>query len=207
MSVKRASFGAAPLPDRRVDAGQSRNANLARLLLQIRSSLICILLLAATGTAAGQPYDLPVRVIARADVLRLYYNHYSIRECLDVYNDDNRKPLIISGVTADTWRGHQKDVMGEDWFANRVPVTVKPGSVLRVVERKRVVIGMFKRDWWVRWIKFKITTNRGEFGSNFVASPFKRPGELLSEQQQPQIDTLSEPQALTPQQRKYSNED
>ncbi len=207
MPAQPVNSGSEPLHDCETDAGYFLNFTIVRLLLKVRGSLICLLLFAATGAVSAQTYDLPVRVIARADVLRLYYNHYSIRECLDVYNDDNRKPLIISGVTADTWRGHQKDTMGEDWFANRVPVTIKPGSVLRVVERKRVVIGMIKRDWWVRWIKFRITTNRGEFESNFVASPFKRPGALLSEQQQPQIDTLSEPQALTPQQRKFNNED
>ena len=174
--------------------------------LRDKFSLMFMLLLLSASAVSGQSYDLPVRVIARADVHRLYYNHYSIRECLDVYNDDNTKPLVITGVTANTWRGHQKDASGEDWFVNRVPLTIKPGRVWRVVERKRVVIGMNKRDWWVRWLKFNITTNRGEFTSNFVASPFKRPGELLDEQQQPQIDTLSEPQALTPFQKKFSND-
>ena len=174
--------------------------------LRNKTHLLVLLLLISTAAAAAQSYDLPVRVIARADVHRLYYNHYSIRECLDVYNDDNAKPLVITGVTANTWRGHQKDAIGEDWFVNRVPLTIKPGRVWRVVERKRVVIGMIKRDWWVRWLKFNITTNRGEFTSNFVSSPFKRPGELLDEQQQPQIDTLSEPQALTPFQKKFSND-
>ncbi|MDD3148584.1 MAG: hypothetical protein PHD82_14920, partial [Candidatus Riflebacteria bacterium] len=107
---------------------------------------------------------------------------------------------------ADTWRGHQKDLIEQDWFVNRVPVTIKPGKVYRIVERKRVVIGQMKRDWWVRLIKFKISTNRGEFASNFVASPFKKPGVLLDEQLQPQIDTLSEPQAITPGQKKYSDD-
>ncbi len=156
---------------------------------------------------SAQPYDLPVRVIARADVHRLKYNEYSVRECLDIYNDDNRIPLIINAVTADTWRGHQKHVMGENWFENRAPLTIKPNSVYRVIERKRVVSGKMKRDWWVRWIKFKIGTSRGEFESNFVASPFKRPGVLVNEQMQPQIDTLSEPQALTPAQRKFKAND
>ncbi len=164
--------------------------------------LVVFLLLIICRGAFGQPYDLPIRVIARADTHRLYYNYYSIRECLDIYNDDNLRPLIITGVTASTWRGHKKDVMDDDWFTGRRPVTIKPGTVYRVVERKRVVIGMFKRDWWVRWIKFKVTTSRGEFESNFVASPFKKPGELRNEIHQPQIDTLSEPQGLTPMQKR-----
>ena len=151
---------------------------------------------------AEKAYDLPLRFVARADTHRLYYNYYSVRECLDIYNDDNLKPLVVTGVTASTWRGHKKDVMDDDWFAERRPVTIQPGAVYRIVERKRVVIGMFKRDWWVRWLKFKVVTNRGEFESNFVASPFKKPGELRNEIHQSHIDTLSEPQGLTPFQKK-----
>ncbi|HMM61852.1 MAG TPA: hypothetical protein PKC25_17170, partial [Candidatus Rifleibacterium sp.] len=164
--------------------------------------LVVFLLLIICRGAFGQPYDLPIRVIARADTHRLYYNYYSIRECLDIYNDDNLRPLIITGVTASTWRGHKKDVMDDDWFTGRRPVTIKPGTVYRVVERKRVVIGMFKRDWWVRWIKFKVTTSRGDFESNLVASRFKKTGELGKEIHQPKIDTLSEPQGLTPVQKR-----
>ncbi len=156
-----------------------------------------------TVTAAAQAYDLPVRVIARADVHQLKYNEYSVRECLDVYNDDNLKPLIITGVSAATWRGHQKQNMNEDWFNKRPAVTIMPGKTTRVVERKRIVTGKFRRNWWVRWVKFTITTNRGEFVSNSVASPFKRPGDLQSELLEPQIDTLSEPQGLTPAQKDY----
>lgn len=176
------------------------NTGLAGLFKQV--SLVCFL--AAAVSASGQPYDLPVRLIARADVHRLSYIEYSVRECLDIYNDDNRQPLIVTAVTADSWRGHQKHVLDENWFENRVPVTIKPGTVFRIVERKRIVTGRMKRDWWVRWLKFKVTTNRGDFVSNFVASPFKRPGTLVNEQQQPQIDTLSEPQALTPAQVKFN---
>lgn len=153
--------------------------------------------------AAAQPYDQPVRVIARADVHQLKYNEYSVRECLDVYNDDNRQPLIITGVSADSWRGHQKQNMGEDWFSKRPPLTIMPGKIARVVERKRIVTGKYRRNWWVRWVKFTITTSRGEFVSNFVASPFKRPGNLQSELLEPQLDTLSEPQGLTPAQKDY----
>ncbi len=143
-------------------------------------------------------YDLPVRLIARADVHQLRYNQYSVRECLDIYNDDNVITLVVTGVNADTWRGHQKHVLNEDWFKNRRALEIAPGKTARVVERKRVVIGKYRRDWWVRWIRFNVKTNRGELNSNFVASPFKRPGQLQSEFAQPSIDTLSEPQGLTP---------
>lgn len=156
-----------------------------------------------SSQTGAQPYDLPVRVIARADVHQLRYNEYSVRECLDVYNDDYGKTLIITGVSADTWRGHQKHVMGEDWFSKRPPLAILPGKNARVVERKRIVTGVYRRNWWVRWLKLTITTNRGEFVSNFVASPFKRPGKLQTELLEPQIDTLSEPQGLTPGQKDY----
>lgn len=160
----------------------------------------CFLILQAVS---AQPYDLPVRLIARADIHQLRYNEYSVRECLDIYNDDNVMPLIITDVHADTWRGHQRHVMGESWFNKRPPLTIQPGKNARVVERKRVVTGQYRRNWWVRWLKFTVTTNRGQFVSNFVASPFKRPGALQSELLQPQIDTLSEPQGLTPGQKDY----
>ena len=164
-----------------------------------------LFLLQIASLAAGQSYDLPVRLIARADIHRLRYNEYSVRECLDIYNDDNLKPLTVNSVIADSWRGHQKHIMEEDWFENRLPVVIKPGTVIRIVERKRVVSGKMKRDWWVRWLKFKVSTDRGEFVSNFVASPFKRPGTLTHELMQPQIDTLSEPQGLTPGQQRFLN--
>lgn len=161
----------------------------------------CFILL--TTTVMAQPYDLPVRLIARADIHQLRYNEYSVRECLDIYNDDNVIPLIITDVHADTWRGHQRHIMGESWFNKRPPLTIQPGKNSRVVERKRTVTGQYRRNWWVRWLKFTVTTNRGQFVSNFVASPFKRPGALQSELLQPQIDTLSEPQGPTPGQKDY----
>ncbi len=157
----------------------------------------------ATAAEPGKTYDLPLRFIARAEVSRLRYDYYSVRECLDVYNDDNLIPLIVTGVTVDTWRGHQIDALGENWFENRAPVTVAPGKTLRVVEHKHTVLGRRKRDWWVRWIRFNIFTSRGRFISNFVATPFKRPGKILSELTEPQIDTLAEPGALSPAQKKF----
>lgn len=165
------------------------------------ASFLFMLTCPASAAEPQKPYDLPLRFIARAEVSRLRYDYYSVRECLDVYNDDNLIPLVITGITADTWRGHQRDSMGEDWFENRQALTVAPGKTLRVVEHKHTVLGRVKRNWWVRWIRFNIYTSRGQFISNFVASPFKRPGKILSEHDKPQIDTLSEPGALTPAQK------
>ncbi|MBU1109596.1 MAG: hypothetical protein KKB51_23135 [Candidatus Riflebacteria bacterium] len=170
------------------------------------ASFMFILTFSASAVEPDKTYDLPLRFIARAEVSRLRYDYYSIRECLDIYNDDNLIPLVITGITTDSWRGHQRDIIGENWFENRQALTVPPGKTLRVVERKRTVLGRVKRDWWVRWIRFNIATSRGQFVSNFVASPFKRPGKMLSEHVEPQIDTLSEPGALTPAQKIYGGD-
>ncbi len=165
-----------------------------------------LFVLTTTFLQASEPaktYDLPLRFIARAEVNRFRYDYYSVRECLDVYNDDNLIPLIITAITVDSWRGHQVDSLGENWFENRQPITVAPSKTLRVIERKHTVLGRRKRDWWLRWIRFNIFTNRGQFISNFVATPFKRPGKILSEHIESQIDTLSEPGVLTPAQKSY----
>ncbi|PKL48125.1 MAG: hypothetical protein CVV42_10725 [Candidatus Riflebacteria bacterium HGW-Riflebacteria-2] len=169
---------------------------------------VSFIFIATTGVTAeaGKAYDLPLRFIARAEVNRLRYDYYSVRECLDVYNDDNLRPLVITGVTVDSWHGHQISNLGENWFANRAPLTVEPGKTLRVVEHKHTVLGRRKRDWWVRWIRFNISTSRGQFVSNFVATPFKRPGKILSEHVEPQIDTLAEPGALSPAQKRFGGD-
>jgi hypothetical protein len=146
-------------------------------------------------------YDLPIRVIARADVSQLQYNRYAVYECLDVYNDDYNKPLLVNAITADTWIGHKKDLINENWQDGRRIIEVPPASVVRVAERKRVVTGKWKRDWWVRWIRFNLVTNRGFFVSNFVSSPFKPPGNREVNIHQRRIDTLMEPIELTPTQK------
>ncbi len=142
-------------------------------------------------------YDLPIRVIARADTLMVQYNRYVINECLDVYNDDYNKSLYINAITADTWIGHKKHLINENWLDGRRIIEVPPASVVRVAERKRVVTGKWKRDWWVRWIRFNVITDRGLFVSNFVSSPFKRPGDLEVFIHQRRIDSLMEPSELT----------
>ncbi|HAE39123.1 MAG TPA: hypothetical protein DCG57_10860 [Candidatus Riflebacteria bacterium] len=175
------------------------NARLAFALAL--ASLLLTISIVADAAEPGKVYDLPLRFIARAEVSRLRYDYYSVRECLDVYNDDNLIPLVITAVTVDSWRGHQIDTLGESWFENRQSLTIAPGKTLRVVEHKHTVLGRRKRDWWLRWIRFNISTSRGQFVSNFVATPFKRPGKILSEHIEPQIDTLAEPGALSPAQK------
>lgn len=168
--------------------------------------LSAFILLFFTSKAEARYYGLPVRVIARADVLRLSYSRYSIVEFLDVYNDDFVNPLIIEGITADSWRGHKKHISDEDWLEDRGPIVIQPGKKFRVAERKRIVAGGSQnKNWFVRWLKFKVKTNRGELYSNFVASPFQPPGIIEILIKEDLIDPTSEPQVLSPAQRQADN--
>ncbi len=83
----------------------------------------------------ARSYALPVRVKAISDVLELEYGKYAVRECLEVYNDDYNIPLIITKVTADSWRGHQKQLVNEVWLSENEALEIQPGEVRRVVER------------------------------------------------------------------------
>lgn len=143
-------------------------------------------------------YDLPIRVIARSDVSHLLYHKYAVVEFLEIYNDDYSKPLIVNSITADTWIGHRKYKQNENWKDTNGIIVVEPCSVRRVAERKRIVVGYVKRNWWIRWIRFKVSTSRGIFYSNFVSSPFKRPGKVRANIVQPLINSTSEPGELTP---------
>lgn len=170
--------------------------------MTIKTSLFRILIGAGlsflVSAAFAQNYDLPIRVVAVADVLQLSYGEYSIREFLDVYNDDFNQTLVITSLTANTYRGHRKHTTNENWQDGWAEIEVPPGKVKRIAERKRIVGGKPKRNWYIRWLRFTLDTNRGTFNSNFISSPFKIPGKLNYSFDQPQIDTLSEPGALTP---------
>jgi hypothetical protein len=133
-------------------------------------------------------------------VQQLGYDKYSVREFLDVYNDDFNQPLFIDSITADTWRGHQKHRQNENWLNKNRIIEIPPGKVRRVTERKRIVSGRKGRNWWVRWLRFSIETNRGTFISNFVASPFKAQEKVEAELESEKIDSLTEPAELTPSQ-------
>jgi hypothetical protein len=150
---------------------------------------------------SAQNYAQPIRLIAVADVHQLRYDQYSVREFLDVYNDDYNRTLLIESVTADSWRGHQKHKMKVNWLDVEAPVEILPGKKVRVAERKRVVSGRYGRNWWVRWLRFNVKTNWGQFNSNFVASPFKAPEKIEAEIKRDAIDSLTEPGELTPYQK------
>ena len=169
--------------------------------------LSIFILLFYPKVSESRHYPPPVRVIARADIVRLSYSRYSICEFLDVYNDDFVNPLVIEAITADSWHIHRKFITGEDWLEDRGPITIQPGKSFRVAERKRVVAGGSQNhNWWYKWTKFKVTTtNWGDIYSNFVASPFQ-PREILEILlKEDLLDPTTQPQYLSPQQREDQN--
>ncbi len=171
-----------------------------------RKGLLSLMLAAGlfslfSGQVAGQNYAKPIRVIASADVQRLSYGNYVVREFLDIYNDDYNQTLVIKNITADSYRGHKKHRLNEPWFEMRSDVEIPPDTVKRMAERKRVVYGRKGRNWYVRRIKFTVYTNWGTFYSNMAASPFKAPEVVGFELDQPQLDSWSEPSDLTPAQK------
>lgn len=153
------------------------------------------------GTAAAETWHepfpttppVPVRAVAAADNLDLGDGRFVVHEYLDVYNDDFRLPLEVRRVTANTWVGHRLDARDESWLEDKDPIVVPPAQIRRVAERQRLVAGRPLRNWWVRWIKFRIQTDRGNFESNFISSPLRPPGKVEKIKLQPKIDSLSAP--------------
>ena len=144
-------------------------------------------------TTMGNAQQFPLRLIASADVLDLGYGKYVIREFLDLYNDHNYITVKVGNVTADTWNGHKIDQKGENWLDRKEPVLVEPGLTVRIAERERFVEGVPRMNWWVRWIRFTAYTDRGIFQSNYVSSPYKRPGKSATVLPFEKFDSLSAP--------------
>lgn len=169
-------------------------------------TLICSILIffSFLKKAEARRYLPPVRVIARADVVKLSYSRYSIVEFLDVYNDDFINPLVIEGITADSWHIHRKFKTDEDWLGNRGPIIIEPGKSFRVALKKRIVAGGSQNhNWFYKWTKFKIRTQKwGEIYSNFCSSPYQidEITEILINEEL--SDSTTQPQYLSPQQRK-----
>lgn len=115
------------------------------------------------------------RAVALAESLRLDPWRFVVREMLDIYNDDRRRPLRVEAVRAETWLGHHREAPDEDWGDLPLPLTIPPDSVQRVAAREHVVTGQARPDRWVRWIRFVVTTPAGPLRSNFAASPGKPP--------------------------------
>ncbi len=140
----------------------------------------------------------PVRVVAVADVEDLRHGRYAVREYLEVYNDDYSRTLEVLRVTADTWVGQKRDLEQENWKSDPDSIFIPPASVVRVAERQRIVAGLPLRNWWVRWLKFTVVTDRGTFESNFIASPLKPPPRIESIITQPQLDSYRSPSLPIP---------
>ncbi|HNV72288.1 MAG TPA: hypothetical protein PKO06_21450 [Candidatus Ozemobacteraceae bacterium] len=140
----------------------------------------------------------PVRVVAVADVEDLRHGRYAVREFLDVYNDDYARTLEVTRVTADTWVGQKRDLEQENWKSDPESIFVPPATVARVAERQRIVAGLPLRNWWVRWLRFTVVTDRGTFQSNFIASPLKPPPRIESIITQPQLDSYRSPSLPVP---------
>ncbi len=146
------------------------------------------------GPAAGAgAYPPPVRVVAVADVVELQHGTFAVHEFLDVYNDDFNRPLTVLAARAECWVGRRRDRMGENWLPGEVPQVVPPASVRRVAERQRIVTGRPRRNWWVRWLRFAVETDRGTFFTNFADSPLRPPGKLVSDTRDGEIDPWSSP--------------
>ena len=181
--------------------------NISNLKVLIFTVFLVFILLLCPNKTNARHYSPPVRVIARADVLRLSYSRYSIVEFLDVYNDDFVNPLVIEAITADSWHIHRKFISDEDWLEDRGPIIIQPGKSFRVAERKRVVAGGSQNhNWWYKWTRFKVkTTNWGDIYSNMVSSPFQ-PDEIVEILiKEDLVDPTTQPQYLSPQQRKENN--
>lgn len=174
--------------------------------IQTHIIILCLLASSFVLSFSVHAYDLPIRVVAKADVLHLQYHRYAIVEFLEVHNDDYSKPLLVNAITADSWIGHKKYKINENWLDGRRIIEVPPASVVRVAERKRIINGYAKRDWWIRWIRFNVITNRGFFVSNWVSSPFKPPGNVEMILHQKYIDPTAEPGELTPMQKIIRNQ-
>ncbi len=135
----------------------------------------------------------PARLVGSADVLDLRYGKYVIREFADLYNEHNSITIEVRSVTADTWNGHKVDRKGEGWLDGKEPIIVGPGQTIRIAERERFVEGAPRMNWWIRWIRFTAYTDRGIFQSNFISSPYKRPGKQTEILPSKKFDSLSAP--------------
>lgn len=153
----------------------------------------------AAGKVSGEPFEVfsgetfPLRVRAGADVLDLGFGRYSVNEYLDLHNDHTSTEVEILKIRADTWVGHKKDRLGENWLDHPEKLIVKPSTVERIAERQRVVDGYPHRNWLVRWLRFEVETSQGKFTSGFISSPLKRPGKPVSVLPMPKLDSHAGP--------------
>ncbi len=137
---------------------------------------ICLIFFASAiyGEKNKDGFELPVKLWAYADVTWLAHCQYHVHLYLEIINDDRKIPLVLKRLTADTWHGTQPATKDTEWYSNRAPITIPPNSKRIVAERSFYVNEKKRAQYWIRWTKFKAETNRGNFESNFVATPFSR---------------------------------
>lgn len=131
--------------------------------------------------------------MASSDVLNLGLGKYIIHEFLDLYNDHNYITVEVRGISADTWNGHRAIAKGENWFNRKENIQVEPGETARIAEREQIVEGVPHMNWWIRWVRFTAYTDKGIFQSNFVSTPYKRPGRQTTILPLEKFDSLSSP--------------
>lgn len=152
------------------------------------------LLLDCSFAAKNDPVPaFPIRLFAVSDVLEIGDGSFRIREFLDVKNDSYSVTIEVKSVTAEIWKGHRLETIDENWLDRDRSFFIGPGEHVRVAERTRVINGVARSHWRIRWARFRINTNYGDFFSNYIDSPFWEPGEIEKVITQPKIDSLSQP--------------
>ncbi|MBF0408608.1 MAG: hypothetical protein HQM10_14760 [Candidatus Riflebacteria bacterium] len=157
---------------------------------------ILLFFLTVSGLFAGNDLpkpDFPLKLSAVAETLDLGNGRIRVKEFLDVKNESNSIIIEVRNVQAEIYTGHRLVSDNENWFDANAPIVISSGDQARVAERTRTVTGIIGRTWRIRWLKFRITTNYGEFVSNFIDSPFWYPGEVEKVTLQPRIDSESQP--------------
>lgn len=134
-----------------------------------------------------------MRAVAVADVVDLKNGSFAVYEFLEIYNDDYNQPLVVTAARGDSWVGRRRVKMDEEWLPGGQPVVVPPASVRRVAERQRIVTGYPLRNWWVRWLRFTVRTDRGVIVSNFISSPMRPPTVIVSDVRDQDLDAWSSP--------------
>ncbi len=143
--------------------------------------------------AVPPPFRPPIRAVAVADVVDLKNGTFAVYEFLEIYNDDYNRPLTVSAARGDSWVGRRRVLMDEEWLPGGQAVVIPPASVRRVAQRQRIVTGYPLRNWWVRWLRFTIQTDRGPVISNFISSPMRPPTVIVSDVRDGDLDAWSSP--------------
>jgi hypothetical protein len=134
--------------------------------------LLIIFLLQAFVGMSQTSYPPLVRLHAYADVTFIKHGQYQVTLFLEIYNYDKKYPVVIEGITAKAWRGTTEIKPAEDWLQSDKQFVVMQNQKQRVIQRSFFVNKEPPLNRWTRWLQFTATTNRGQFKSNLVATPY-----------------------------------